>query len=91
MTGGYVYRGPIVSFRGQYVFGDFINSRIWTIPVASFAQGTTIANTGFTDRTTAFAANLGAIGNIASFGEGDVGNLFIVDIDGEIFVLRESD
>jgi hypothetical protein len=91
VTGGYVYRGPIVQFRGQYVFGDFINRRIWTIPVANLVRGATVQTTGFTDRTTAFAPDVGAIGNIPSFGEDDAGNLYIVDFDGEIFVLREMD
>ena len=52
-------------------------------------QGGTIQNTGFTDRTAAFAPDVGAIGNIPSFAEDDLGNLYIVDFDGEIFVLRE--
>jgi hypothetical protein len=41
------------------------------------------------DRTAAFAPDLGAIGNISSFGEDDLQNLFIVDFDGEIFHVTE--
>lgn len=91
VTGGYVYRGPITSLQGNYFFGDFINRRIWSIPVSSISQGTTLSNAAFVDRTAAFAPDAGAIGNIASFGEDARGNLYILDIDGEIFVVTEDD
>jgi glucose/arabinose dehydrogenase len=91
VTGGYVYRGPVASLRGHYVFGDFINRRIWSIPTTAIAQGTTLDTAQFTDRTAAFAPDAGAIGNIASFGEDARGNLYILDIDGEIFVVTEEE
>ncbi len=91
LIGGYVYRGPVMSLRGQYIFGDYINSRIWSIPVTQLVQGATVANTGFTDRTTDFAPPTGSIGNISSFGEDDVFNLYIIDIDGDIFMVDEAD
>ncbi|UDF03710.1 PQQ-dependent sugar dehydrogenase [Asticcacaulis sp. AND118] len=91
VTGGYVYRGPVVSMRAQYVFGDFVNKRMWSIPVANMVQGTTLANTAFTDRTTAFAPSAGAVGSITSFGEDDFANLYVVDFDGEIFLMDEVD
>jgi glucose/arabinose dehydrogenase len=91
VTGGYVYRGPVAQFRGQYVFGDFVRGRVWTIPVASLMQGTTFPNTSFTDRTASFAPDVGLINNVSSFGEDDFGNLFIADFDGDIFMLREND
>lgn len=91
ITGGYVYRGPIAQLRGQYIFGDFVNSRVWSIPVSGITQGTTIPNTGFTDRTAQWAPNVGAIGNISSFGEDQVGNLYIVDFDGEVFQIVETE
>jgi len=91
VTGGYVYRGPIAQLQGQYVFGDFINRRVWTIPATSLSLGSTQANSAFTDRTTEWAPETGAIGNISSFGEDEVGNLFIVDFDGGIFQLVEID
>lgn len=92
ITGGYVYRGPAAALRGAYVFGDFVRGRIWSIPASSFAQGSTlIAPSGFTDRTAAFAPDIGAIGNISSFGEDQSGNLYIVDFDGEIFQIFERE
>jgi len=89
VVGGYVYRGPIAALRGHYFFGDFINRRIWSISVGMVTPGVTIVNTQFTDRT--MAPDAGAIGSFVSFSEDARGNLYMLDIDGEIFVLTESD
>jgi glucose/arabinose dehydrogenase len=91
LIGGYVYRGPVVSLRGQYIFGDYVNSRIWSIPVTQLVQGATVGNSAFTDRTADFAPPAGTIGNISSFGEDDLLNLYVIDIDGEIFLVDEAD
>ena len=90
LIGGYVYRGPVVALRGQYVFGDYVNKRIWSVAASSMVQGTTLANTSFTDRTTDFTPATGAIGNISSFGVDDRGNLYILDIaNGAIFMVDD--
>lgn len=91
LIGGYVYRGPVPALRGQYVFGDYVNKRIWSVAATSLVQGTTLANTAFTDRTAAFAPSVGTIGNLTSFGIDDMGNLYVIDIDGEIFLVDEVD
>jgi glucose/arabinose dehydrogenase len=88
VTGGYVYRGPVLSLRGLYVFGDFISGNIWSIPAAEFSQGTTLPSSRFTRRNTDFAPDLGALNAIVSFGEDSQRNLFIVDFDGEIFMIQ---
>jgi glucose/arabinose dehydrogenase len=85
VTGGYVYRGPVESLRGQYVFGDFVTGNLWSFPIARAAIGSTIPSSEFILRRADFAPNLGAIGNVASFGVDQAGNLYIVDFDGEIF------
>ena len=90
LIGGYVYRGPVTSLKGQYIFGDYVNKRIWSLPVTQMVQGTTLANTTFTDRTTAFTPITGAIGNILSFGEDDASNLYILDAGGNIFRVEET-
>jgi hypothetical protein len=91
VIGGYVYRGPVTALRGQYVFGDFINRRLWSLTASSIAQGTTLTAAQFTDRTSAFTPGAGAIGTMTSFGEDDQSNLYIVDYDGEIFLVDEVD
>lgn len=88
VTGGVVYRGPVAALQGQYVFGDFVSENIWTIPAASLVNGTTIATSGFTRRTAEFLPDVGTIDQIACFGTDDSGNLYVVDLGGEIFRLE---
>jgi hypothetical protein len=79
VTGGYVYRGPVIQLRGKYFFGDFVNERIWSI------EHDGVAVTEFLDWTTTFLPDVGAINQIVGFGEDGVGNLYIVDWGGEVF------
>ncbi len=90
VTGGYVYRGPVSALSGQYIFGDFVNGNIWSVPVSLLTQGQTLASSNFTARRTAFTPAVGTINNIASFGLDQAGNLYIVDYDGEIFVVESN-
>ena len=87
VTGGYVYRGPIPELQGKYIFADFVNRRLWSFEFdgsdASLFNGSNI--TDFVDWTDLIITDEGSIGGISSFGEDNLGNLFIVDLDGEIF------
>jgi glucose/arabinose dehydrogenase len=68
ITGGYVYRGSLIpDLVGFYLFGDFGSGRIWAVPADS-EQG--VSPDELID------TNL----SIASFGEGNDGELYIVDI-----------
>lgn len=64
ITGGYRYRGPINSLRGQYVFGDAVSGNIW------FA----VENGGNWSDTLFGAPG----GSVRSFGEDEQGNLYVV-------------
>jgi glucose/arabinose dehydrogenase len=77
ITGGYVYRGSNPVFNGTYFFGDFTSGRIWSFKF----RGSGVV----TERTNEFQVDQGSIDQIASFGEDAAGNLYIVDLDGEIF------
>ncbi len=90
VTGGYVYRGPVESLQGLYIFGDFIRARLWSVPATSLVQGQTFAASGFTLRNTDFTPDVGTYTNIASFGEDQNRNLYIIDYDGEVFVIEPS-
>ena len=90
VIGGYVYRGPVESLRGQYVFADFIRGNVWTLPLAALQPGSTLSADTFTVRNSEFAPDSGAFTNIASFGLDEPGNLYMVDMDGEIFVLEPT-
>ncbi len=92
VTGGYVYRGPIESLRGAYLFGDYVGPRIWSLRFdgsdPSSFDGTNFSD--FTDWTDRLTPDTGSIDRIASFGEDAHGNLYLVDLDGEVFVLASG-
>lgn len=88
VTGGYVYRGPVASLQGQYVFGDFISGNLWTVPFSSLVAGQTLPSARFARRNEDFLPDAGTINQLASFGEDSAGNLFLIDLDGEIFMIR---
>jgi glucose/arabinose dehydrogenase len=72
VTGGYVYRGALYPMlRGGYFFGDYCSGRIWTISASadSPASRHLLLNTDLA---------------ISSFGQGDAGELYVVDHGGRI-------
>ena len=80
VVGGYVYRGyESADLQGEYVFGDYCSGDIWTLPAqtadasVSWPDGsvpTPVMDVGF---------------GLSSFGEGETGELYVVDIGGEIY------
>ena len=89
VTGGCVYRGPITVLQGQYFFADYVTDRIWSLKWdgsnPSTHDGTNYFE--FRDWTERITTSSGSIRNISSFGEDDSGNLYIVDLAGEVFVI----
>ena len=81
ITGGYVYRGPIRALRGRYFFADYSFPHIWSIRVDSSTETVT----EFIDWTSTLAPDQGSFDSIVSFGEDADANLYIVDLDGEVF------
>jgi glucose/arabinose dehydrogenase len=86
IVGGYVYRGCAVpSEFGTYFFTDFSDDLI-----RSFDHNPATGQvTNLRDRTAEFAPDVGAITNVASFGEDGFGELLIVELssggNGEVF------
>ena len=77
VTGGHVYRGSAYpALRGRYVFGDFGSGRIWNIPSTSAP-------------TLEVSSGLDTGLNIASFGEANNGELYIVSYDGRLFHITD--
>ena len=73
VIGGYVYRGERwPGLAGTYLFGDYCSGKIWALPAAeAVAEGT------------ARATLVGSlVGSLVSFGQGDDGELYVVDLDG---------
>jgi glucose/arabinose dehydrogenase len=83
VTGGYVYRGETDALQGHYFFADFTTGRMFTL---RHDGSSWVA----TDRTSQVVPDVGSINLPASFGEDARGNLYVVDIDGEIFRLTPS-
>lgn len=72
VTGGYVYRGnAIPALAGRYVFGDFVSGRIWHI-----ARDTT--------PTLQVSAGFDSGLQIASFGQGADGEIYVVHYGGTL-------
>lgn len=70
VTGGYMYRGPITPLRGIYIYADYGSQRIF------------MHRPGDDGTRTPFEWTRNANGNWVSFGEDEVGNLYVVDIGG---------
>jgi Ca2+-binding RTX toxin-like protein len=82
VTGGYVYEGPVEALRGSYIFGDFASGKIMRLT----HNGETwvrqdITNSVIGDKTGAFT-------RISSFGQDSQGNLYVVEIGGDIYRLN---
>lgn len=78
VTGGFVYRGQgAPSLTGRYVFGDFASGRVWTIDSAVQTPGPAdlVEETGL---------------SIASFAEGNDGEVFVVDFGGALYAIEEN-
>lgn len=90
ITGGYVFRGPVASLVGSYVFADYIRGGIFTVAANTLAQGTTLGASAFERRNQDFAPDTGTIDQLASFGEDATGNLYLVDLDGEIYKVEPA-
>jgi glucose/arabinose dehydrogenase len=76
VTGGFVYRGKALgaNFQGRYFFADYVAGRVWSL---ALNQNGTGSASDLRDHTT----DLGAVGNISSFG---------VDADGELYLVSHS-
>jgi hypothetical protein len=78
VTGGYVSRRIGAALNGDYVFGDYCSGKVWVIP-ADYIGGTTLP-----------APVVDTNYNISSFGEDDIGRIYLVDLNGAIYRLDGS-
>lgn len=80
VTGGYVYRGSTIeNLPGTYLFGDYASQRIWSFRYDG------VSKTEFRELTSELLPNIGSLDSIASFGEDASGELYVVDLDGDVF------
>ena len=79
VTGGYVYRGDqIASLQGYYMYGDYCSGDIWALAYDG---------NGVTENMLLAESGL----SITSFGEDLAGNLYILDRQGGIYTLVETE
>ncbi len=90
IIGGYVYRGPATALRGRYIFADFVSRNLWSVPADQLVQGQIFASSRYERRNDDFSPDAGTIDQPVSFGEDSAGNLYIVDFDGEIFMVGSA-
>lgn len=81
ITGGYVYRGcAIPDLQGTYFYADVCSNQIWSLRY----DGSTV--TEFQQRTSELDPPTGGnINTIVSFGEDRYGELYIVELGGQIW------
>ncbi|MCS6947447.1 MAG: PQQ-dependent sugar dehydrogenase, partial [Steroidobacteraceae bacterium] len=80
VTGGYVYRGTALpGLVGRYVFGDFVSGRIWHIARDTAPTLTVTSSQGLDSGL-----------QIASFGQGLDGEIYIVNYSGTLHRLTGS-
>ena len=76
ITGGYVYRGALYAgLVGAYVFSDYCTGTLWAL-----AADTAVA-TGAAETLVLGDAGFGP----SSFGEDEAGELYVVNLAGEIY------
>ena len=69
--GGYRYRGPIAQMQGVYAYNDYCSGEVWLAQRSAAGTWTT-------------AVWQDTNGSPVGFGEDEVGNLYLVDINGTI-------
>ena len=95
VTGGYVYRGPITTLDGRYFFADFVNDRLWSFEFDGTANPSLFDGNNFTsfvdwsDILTDETGSPLTLNNISSFGEDADGNLYIVELGGDIYRISD--
>jgi hypothetical protein len=81
VTGGYVYRGEqYTALQGTYLFGDYCTGQIWGFPAEQAAS-----------ETVNYEELLDTDLRIASFGEDEAGELYVVSLSGSVYRITLSE
>ena len=73
-----MYRGQSPGMQGLYFYADYVTDQLWTFRIVGGAA------VDVTNRTQQIVADGGDIDQISSFAEDSQGNLYILQLDGEI-------
>ena len=86
ITGGVVYRGPIDDLQGQYIFADFIATTTGRFRSRAWSSVQRAAGRRASPPQHRLHARRGhRVNSIVAFGTDNDGNVYIVDIGGEVF------
>jgi len=93
ITGGYVYRRPVGALDGRYFFADYSTGKLWSLrydgsPPSAF-DGSNYVELTDHSADPAFTPDVGSIHSVSSFGEDALGNLYVLDLDGDVFFIPE--
>lgn len=84
ITGGLSYYGEIAALDGQYVFGDYVQNRIWSF-------GSNLSGVSEDDVTLwDLAFDQQALDGILTFGRDGAGGLFVSDIAGRVYQVTSA-
>jgi glucose/arabinose dehydrogenase len=95
VTGGYVYRGPIESLQGKYVFADWSSHQTWALEIDRNANGGLggVVPGSRVNLSAALARATGPgqspLNGQTAFGEDEAGNLYYMDLGGQVFKICE--
>lgn len=93
LTGGMVYRGPIAALNGAYFFADFGSNNFWAFRYDE-SDPTTFDGGNHTPVVRwngVLSTDVGFLSNIVAFGDDLAGNIYIVDIGGEVFRISDGE
>lgn len=86
ISGGFVYRGSITALHGQYIFGDIVTGRIFSLDLTSRLPGFQPI------RELEIITSLGATTDLHEItGQGRVDLHFGEDATGELYILTKAD
>jgi hypothetical protein len=78
ITGGYVYRGKIAAIRGHYFYSDYCTGFLKSIRLAD--DGTVAERKTW---------DVGALGNVMSFGVDAAGELYVLSGNGKVYLIEQ--
>jgi glucose/arabinose dehydrogenase len=91
VTGGNVYRGPVTELGGKYIFADWSSHQVWMLEFDRDANGGLggVVPGSLVDLSATFnrltAGGTGALEGVTAFGEDAAGNLYYVELGGELY------
>lgn len=81
ITGGYLYRGPVASIQGQYIYGDYCSGQIWFATPGNESNLTE----PWIESEWSIPGGVSFQFALTSFGEDETGHVYIVKRGGEIY------